>query len=194
MSQLFISSPNKCTLFYTVQLIFAWQHSVNKAIPCQMVNFFPFAHHLWILPEKQQTTISGYWLRQAPQGSLTISVSCQCEMQLQNEKSIRSLGAISKQSKVHRVLLWSLWAGGRSLITWYKVELFWNVRTKEEFGGFVFFVVVVLSSWVMYTVMRRQQSLIVLALIFICTFLLACCCDFCWLMVMKVPVWLIRTH
>lgn len=193
MSQLFISSPNKRTLFYTVQPIFAWQHSVNKAIPYQTVNFFPFAHHLWILPEKQQTTISGYWPRQAPQGSLTISGSCQCEMQLQNEKSIRSLGAISKQSKVHRVLLWSLWAGGRSLITWYEVELFWNVRTKEEFGGFVF-CVVVLSSWVMCNVMRRQQSLIVLALIFICTFILACCCDFCWLMVMKVPVRLIRTH
>lgn len=53
--------PNKCTLFHAVQLILAWQHSVNKAVPCQTVNFLPFAHHLWILPEKQQATISGYW-------------------------------------------------------------------------------------------------------------------------------------
>lgn len=124
--------PNKCTLFHTVQLILAWQHSANKAVPCQAVNFFPLAHHLWILPEKQQATINGYWPRQAPEGNLTISISCQCKTQLENKKCICSLGAISNQSKVHIILLFG--AFGQEAKSDYLVQS-WVISKCQDWRG-----------------------------------------------------------
>lgn len=134
--------PNQCTLFHAVQLVLAWQHFVNKAAPCQTVNFFPFAHHLWILPEKQQPTSSGYWHRQAPEGNLTISISCQCKMQLENRKCICSTGTISEQSKVHSIPLWNPGPGGK-LTTCAKLSYFEISGLKRDlvvwgFGGVLF--------------------------------------------------------
>lgn len=130
--------PNKYTLFHAVQLILAWQHSVNKAAPCQTVNFFPFAHHLWILPEKQQATISGYSPRQAPEGNLTISIAHQCKMQLENKKHICSLETISKQSEVCSILLWSLWAGGKLWLLGAKLSYFEMSGLKMDLVVWVF--------------------------------------------------------
>lgn len=110
----------------------AWQHSENKAVPCQTVNFFPFAHDLWILPEKRRATVSGYWPRQAPDGNLTISISCQCKTQLENKKHICSLGAISTRSKVHSILLWSLWAGGKLWLLGAKLSYFEMSGLKKD--------------------------------------------------------------
>ena len=159
--------PNKCTIFHAVQLILAWQHSINKAVPCQTVNFFPFAHHLWILLEKQQTTSSGYSPRQAPEGNLTICISPQWKTQLENKKCICSLGAISKWSKVHSILLWSLWAGGKLWLLGAKLNYFEMPQRKRdlvmvflcECVAFFFKVAKWTAIW------WRSSSLITLALI-----------------------------
>lgn len=106
---------NQCTLFYAVQLILAWQQAVNKAVLCQTVNSFPFAHHPWILPE-EQATISGYWPRQAPEGNLTISISCQ------NEAG-EEAGSHLKAEQCSQYSPLDPWGRRQALITWCKVAL-----------------------------------------------------------------------
>lgn len=118
---------NQCTLFHAVQLILAWQQSVNKAVPCQTVNSFPFAHHLWILPEKQATS-SGYWPRHAPEGNLTISISCP------NAAGEEAGSRLKAEQGSHYPPL-EPWGRRQTLITWCKVELVWNVRAAEGLGG-----------------------------------------------------------
>lgn len=105
----------------------AWQQSVNKAVPCQTVNSFPFAHHLWLLLEKQATS-SGYWPRQAPEGNLTISISCQ-------NAAGEDAGSHLKAEQGLLYLLLEPWGRRQTLITWCKVELVWNVKAAEGLGG-----------------------------------------------------------
>lgn len=134
---------NQCTLFHAVQLILAWQQSVSKAVPCQTANSFPFAHHLWILPEKQ-ATISGYWPRQAPEGNLTISISCQ-------NAAGEEAGSHLKAEQVSLRLPLVPWDRRQTLITWCKVELVWNARAAERFGGVgLVWWVVLFEFWVFF--------------------------------------------